>query len=236
MKKILLLLSLTLAILSSVAQTDTIICYNGKFVSHSIDSNKFIKLLREDTKRCVRYAFNWSLDRSMESDNLKPENPNVSRNNDTLFLKLSNNTFKQLITDYHQNSDVEFEEYLFHDYIEELGLYIIQGSYYEYDDFIIVSRESGNLYHMPLQIAIYPKELVLLGANYDFEVGYYGNELDYYKIINGNLVKSWEISCDNVGFNEPILTKRGEVLFKKMEYMEDHNCCTMTYSAFLIIN
>jgi hypothetical protein len=236
MKKILLIFSLTLNILSSLAQADTILCYNGQISLQPIDSNKYINLLSIDSIRCIRYDFNWRTGEFREFDYLKPDNPNAYRINDTLYLKLSDNSLQKLITEWRDSTGIDFKGYYYIDYIEKLGLYVIKGSYYESADLIIVSRENGNLTHVPLQIAVYPQENILIGAQYDLVIEYYENDLIYYKIDKSNLIKQWEIYCEEIGFNYPILTKQGEILLKKMEKIGEYDCCKTTYSKLLIIN
>lgn len=236
MKKLLLILLLIIIGLVSFSQNDSIISDNRLFIIQPIDSNMYSEALSNELKRCLRYDFNWGTGEFRESDYLKTDNPNAYRINDTLFLKLSDNSFQKLITEWHDSSGIDFKGFYYIDFIEKLGLYVIKGSYYEYADLIIVSRENGNLTHVPLQIAFYPHENILIGAQYDLVIEYYENDLIYYKIEKGNLIKQWEISCEKIGFNHPIRTKPGEIIFKKMEKIGEYDCCKATYSKLLIIN
>jgi hypothetical protein len=236
MKKKLGILSLIIIGLVSYSQNDSIISESKLFVIQPIDSNKYYKASSNDTKRCLRYDFNWGKGEFIELSYLHPNNPNAYRIHDTLFLKLTNNSFKQLITSYPPNTDIEFTEYQYIDFIEDLGLYIIKGNYYEFTDLIVMTSNSGKLTYLPLEIAIYPSENILIGVQYDLIIGYYGNECDYYKIDKGELLKLWGITSENIGFSNPILTKHGEILFKKKEIFGNYDCCKNTYSRLLVIN
>jgi hypothetical protein len=234
MKKILGILSLIIIGLVSFSQNDSIISENRLFIIQPIDSNRYIKALLKDAKSCLRYDYSKGMDISFkESNYLDSKNPNAHRIHDTLFIKLKDNSFKQLITNYPPNTDIEFTEYYYIDFIEDLGLFVIMGNYYEYTDLIIVSNKSGELTHLPLEIAIYPSEDILIGAQYE---SYFGKEFVFYKIDKSNLMKQWRISSENIGFNNPILTKNGEILFKKKETFGYYECCKTIYSKLLIMN
>jgi hypothetical protein len=77
--------------------------------------------------------------------------------------------------------------------------------------------ESGSLTKLSTEITIYPDLNIILGTQYDLDVGFYYNQIEKFRIEANELRLQWRYRTEEWGFYQPILIKNDLIYFKKFE-------------------
>ncbi len=147
-------------------------------------------IVADTTELAFNAYFNFKPDTS-ENNNIKKDARFVSRNNDTLNLKLDNGTIKKLVSDKNMESE-DFSAYSYIGKLNDINYYLIFVSYYEAYQYLIVNAKTGKETYICGAPAVSPNKKYLLTSNFDLIAGFVYNGMEMYDVGSDSLKTNWK--------------------------------------------
>ena len=152
----------------------------------------------------------FSADSISEKDFLKQDS-RVSRVKDGLLFTLSNGETKLLKENKTTEGD-DYAAYSFQQALDDIGQWLVAGSYYESYDYILVDQEDGTetrLWGYPI---LSPDKKNFLTSSVDLEAGFVPNGFQLWSVEEKKPVKVYEVNLADWGFTNMIWTNDNHII------------------------
>ncbi|MGN7723225.1 hypothetical protein [Chitinophaga sp. 22620] len=141
-------------------------------------------------------------DPEKEKENILPYAEKVSRQGDSLVLKLDNGKTEILRTNHSDGDD--YAEYVFLDYIPSLKAYLVYGQGYEYYDYLLVRASDGVTTHTIGIPQLSPDKRSFICSNADLVAGFTTNGFELFSMVNDTIAPVQERQPESWG---PVMIK-----------------------------
>lgn len=123
---------------------------------------------------------------SIEKAMLLRDSALVSFENDSLTFKLDNGQTTGLKNNKNDEGD-DYAVYQYEGLLSDIGFFVLSGTYYEANDYVLVSKASGEFFHMRGEPVVSPDKKYILSPQCDLDAGFVPNGFELYRINNGKL-------------------------------------------------
>jgi len=145
-----------------------------------------------------------------EERNLLKDSAGVKRIGDSLFFKISNGRTATLVNTKGEN----YGSYLYLGKLNDIGQYLIQGSFDEWSSNYLISEVTGDTTEMCGLPVVSPDRKLLISGNADLIAGFSINGFDLFEIENKSLRKAGRRELSDWGPEEIKWVNENEILAK----------------------
>ncbi|MBK7669436.1 MAG: hypothetical protein IPJ32_20085 [Sphingobacteriaceae bacterium] len=171
--------------------------------------------ITDTTEEVFNSLFNFKPDTS-ERNNIARDSKFISRNGDTLFLKLDNGTFKKLVSDKDMESD-NFADYEYIGKINPINYYLVFIAYFESFEYLMINTKTGKETFISGIPAISPNNKYLAASSCDLQAGFVLNGIEMYDIESDSLKLNWRRVLNKWGANELVWLSNHTLIAEKYQ-------------------